>query len=67
MGVLGCPRSDPDRHGRPTLLQLFASSEIGGSSKPETLAETGETYDAQDVLVPNAANVAAKVHQLLDG
>ena len=53
--------------GGPTLLQLFASSEIGGSSKPETLSETGETYDAQDVLVPNAANVAAKVHQLLDG
>jgi LCP family protein required for cell wall assembly len=53
--------------GGPTLLQLFASSEIGGSSKPQTLTEANETYDGEDGLVPNAANVAAKVHQLLDG
>jgi LCP family protein required for cell wall assembly len=53
--------------GGPTLLSLFASSEIGGSSKPETLTETGEDYDGADVLVSNPANVRAKVNQLLTG
>jgi LCP family protein required for cell wall assembly len=53
--------------GGPTLLQLFASSEIGGSSKPQTLNETGEVIGGSDVLVPSAANVHAKVDQLLNG
>ncbi len=50
-----------------TLAQLFISSEIGGSPKPETLKETDSTYYGQDVLVPNAANVRAKVNQLMNG
>jgi LCP family protein required for cell wall assembly len=53
--------------GGPTLLQLFVSSEIGGSSKPQTLKETGEVVGGSDVLVPNATDVHAKVNQLLHG
>ncbi len=53
--------------GAATLLQMFLASEIGGSATPQTLTETGEMYGAEDVLVPNAANVRAKVHQLLNG
>jgi hypothetical protein len=50
-----------------TLGQLFVSAEIGGSSKPQTLNETGEDYDGQDVLVPSDADVASKVQRLLHG
>lgn len=53
--------------GGPTLLQLFASAEIGGSSKPQTLHETGAVIGGSDVLVPNPADVHAKVNQLLHG
>jgi LCP family protein required for cell wall assembly len=53
--------------GAATLLQMFASSEIGGNSKAETLTETGQTIDGSDVLVPNPANVANKVTQLMTG
>jgi LCP family protein required for cell wall assembly len=53
--------------GAATLLQLFASSEIGGNAKPQTLTETGEVVGGQDVLVPNPANVRAKAYQLLHG
>jgi LCP family protein required for cell wall assembly len=50
-----------------TLGQLFVSAEIGGSSKPQTLHEAGETYDGQDVLVPSSTDVASKVQRLLHG
>jgi LCP family protein required for cell wall assembly len=55
--------------GGATLLQLFASSEIGGSAKPRTLTETADDDDGDlgDVLVPNPANVARQVNELMHG
>ena len=50
-----------------TLMQLFAASEIGGSSAPQTLNETGSYYNGEDVLNPNTADINAKVRQLLTG
>jgi len=50
-----------------SLLQLFLSSEIGGSSKPRLLKETGSTYNGADVLIPNAANVRSEVRRLMTG
>ena len=50
-----------------TLLQLFGSAEIGGSSKPQTLSEGYSTYNGESVLVPSAGDIRAKVHQLLNG
>ncbi|WP_249012155.1 LCP family protein [Conexibacter sp. DBS9H8] len=53
--------------GASTLLQLFVSSELGGAYTPQTLNETNGVYNGQDVLIPSAADIRAKVHQLLDG
>ncbi|HET9073322.1 MAG TPA: LCP family protein [Solirubrobacteraceae bacterium] len=53
--------------GGTTLLQLFASAELGGSSKPQTLNEANQVYNGQDVLIPSTADIRAKVHQLLNG
>ena len=50
-----------------TLLQMFAASEIGGSAPPSLLSETNSTYNGQDVLIPNQANVQAQVNKLLNG
>jgi LCP family protein required for cell wall assembly len=50
-----------------SLLQLFAASEIGGSAPVSLLKETGETYNGQDVLVANPANVRAQAQKLLTG
>jgi LCP family protein required for cell wall assembly len=50
-----------------SLLQLFAASEIGGNAKPRLLTESGSTYDGEDVLVPNRANVDTAVHKLMTG
>jgi LCP family protein required for cell wall assembly len=50
-----------------TLLQMFVASEIGGSAPPSLLSESGETYNGEDVLIPNQANVQAQVQKLLHG
>jgi LCP family protein required for cell wall assembly len=50
-----------------SLLQLFAASEIGGSAPAGLLSETGSTYNGEDVLVPNMANVHSQVQKLLTG
>jgi LCP family protein required for cell wall assembly len=50
-----------------TLLQMFAASEIGGSAPPSLLKETNGTYNGQDVLIPNQANVQAQVSKLMNG
>ncbi len=50
-----------------TLLQLFASAEIGGSAPVSLLKESGSTYNGQSVLVPDMANVHAQVQKLLHG
>jgi LCP family protein required for cell wall assembly len=61
------PKAIQTDMGPLSLGQLFIASEIGGSSKPETLKETGGYYGSQDVLFPNANDVRAKVQQLLNG
>jgi LCP family protein required for cell wall assembly len=50
-----------------TLMQMFIASEIGGSAPVSLLSETASTYNGQDVLVPNQANVHAQVQKLLTG
>jgi len=50
-----------------TLMQMFFASEIGGSAPVSLLSETPGTYNGQDVLVPNMANVHAQVQKLLTG
>jgi len=50
-----------------SLLQLFASSEIGGNSTPRTLNEASGSYNGEDVLVPRSANVTSEVNVLLHG
>ena len=50
-----------------TLLQMFAASELGGSAPPSLLSETNSTYNGEDVLIPNQANVQAQVSKLLNG
>ncbi len=61
------PRAIQTDMGGLDLMQLFISAEIGGSSKPQTLNETGSYYDGQDVLVPSQTDVNRKVQQLLNG
>jgi len=53
--------------GPASLMQLFIAAEVGGSSASQTLTEAGGYYNGADVLRPNAANVAAKVQQLING
>lgn len=50
-----------------TLMQMFAASEIGGSSPVSLLTEANNTYNGEDVLVPSQANVQAQVQKLLTG
>jgi LCP family protein required for cell wall assembly len=50
-----------------SLMQLFLASEIGGSAPVNLLSETPSTYNGEDVLLPNAANVHAQVQKLLTG
>ena len=50
-----------------TLMQMFAASEIGGAAPTSLLTETNGTYNGQDVLIPNRANVQAQVSKLLNG
>ena len=65
------PRTVQTDMGPIQLMEMFISSEIGGSSAAETLTETGayRYIDGgdEDVQLPNAANVQAKVNQLLHG
>ncbi len=61
------PKAIQTDMGPLSLMQLFAASEIGGSSAPETLQEIGGDYNGQDVLNPNSADVRSKVNQLLNG
>jgi len=49
------------------LMELFVSSEIGGSSPAETLTETGSYYNGEDVQLPSQSNIENKVNQLLTG
>ena len=50
-----------------SLMQLFLASEIGGSTPPRLLHETGSTDDGEDVLTPNPADVAGAVRRLMTG
>ncbi len=50
-----------------TLMQMFFASEVGGSAPVSLLSESAGTYNGQDVLVPNMANVHAQVQKLLNG
>lgn len=50
-----------------TLMQLFAASEIGGSAPVNLLSETSSTYNGEDVLIPDQANVQAEVQKFLNG
>ena len=50
-----------------TLMQLFLSSEIGGSAPPALLKESGQVVGGQDVLVPSTSNVHAAVAKLING
>lgn len=50
-----------------TLMQLFASAEIGGSAPPMTLKEAGGYYNGADVLRPSSADVQSKVYKLMNG
>jgi LCP family protein required for cell wall assembly len=61
------PKAVQTDMGPLSLMQLFAASEIGGSSPAETLKESGGYYGGQDVLFPNSADVRSKVNQLLNG
>lgn len=61
------PKSVQTDMGPLSLMQLFVAAEIGGSSKPATLKESGGYYGSEDVLRPSQADVEAKVHQLMNG
>jgi LCP family protein required for cell wall assembly len=50
-----------------TLMQMFVASEIGGSAPTNLLSEANSTYNGQDVLIPNRANVQAEVSKLMNG
>jgi LCP family protein required for cell wall assembly len=49
------------------LMQMFISSEIGGSAPAKVLTETGSYYNGEDVQLPNASNVQAEVQKLMSG
>jgi len=53
--------------GPVTLAQLFASAEIGGSSKSVTLGGAFSNYNGADVVINNPTSTARKVQQLLNG
>jgi LCP family protein required for cell wall assembly len=61
------PKAIQTDMGPVQLMEMFISSEIGGSSAAETLTETGSSYNGEDVQIPSAANVESKVNQLLNG
>ena len=48
-------------------VQMFAASEVGGLDPPSLLSEINSTYNGEDVLIPNQANVQAQVNKLLNG
>ncbi|HTX30942.1 MAG TPA: LCP family protein [Solirubrobacteraceae bacterium] len=50
-----------------SLMQMFIASEIGGSAPVSLLSESGQSFNGEDVLVPNQANVHAQVQKLLTG
>lgn len=50
-----------------SLMQLFISSELGGSPPAETLTQHGGYYNGQDVQMPNPANVRSQVNKLING
>ncbi len=50
-----------------TLMQMFASAEIGGSAPPSLLSESPGVYHGADVLIPNQGNVQGQVQKLLNG
>jgi LCP family protein required for cell wall assembly len=49
------------------LMQMFVSSEIGGSAPARVLKETGSYYNGEDVQLPNAGNVQSEVNTLMNG
>jgi LCP family protein required for cell wall assembly len=53
--------------GPADLLQLFVSSETGGSAPTELLKETGSSYNGADVELSNPANVRKQVNKLMTG
>jgi len=53
--------------GSLSLLQLFASSQIGGSAPTQLLKETPSYYNGQSVLIPDTANVRSQVRRLMHG
>jgi LCP family protein required for cell wall assembly len=61
------PRTIQTDMGPLQLMQMFISSEIGGSAPARTLTETGSYYNGEDVELPNAANVQAEVQKLMTG
>jgi LCP family protein required for cell wall assembly len=61
------PKAIQTDMGPLTLMQLFAASEIGGSSKPVTLGGGFGNYNGADVVINNPTSTARKVQQLLNG
>ncbi len=61
------PKAIQTAMGPLSLLQLFVSAEIGGSSKPVTLGGGFGTYNGQDVVINNRATTQRLVQQLLHG
>lgn len=61
------PKSIQTDMGPLTLLQLFAASEIGGSSAPQTIGGAFGHYGGADVVLPSQSDVRAKVGQLMNG
>jgi LCP family protein required for cell wall assembly len=55
--------------GGPTLLSLFAASELGGSAPVQVLKPTGGTVlpDGEDALIASPSAVRAAVNRLMNG
>jgi LCP family protein required for cell wall assembly len=61
------PKAIQTDMGPVTLLQLFAASEIGGSSPAKTLGGAFGTYNGASVVLNNHAATMRQVQQLLNG
>jgi LCP family protein required for cell wall assembly len=61
------PRTIQTDMGPLQLMEMFASSEIGGSAPARVLKETGSYYNGEDVELPNSANVQSEVQKLMSG
>jgi len=61
------PKAVQTDMGPLSLMQLFAASEIGGSSTPQILGGSFGTYNGADVVITNHAADRRKVQQLLTG